>query len=166
MYIRPALTFIKGTSAWRYVRFGLEAAEEGVDVLLRNVAILLGQVGVEPDEDKKGDPCGAALLVLCQDLAGELQRGQEALQKKRESGDFRKGRQVAKKIITTTKKKHQQLYDCMAFEIEKLAGMFQMWQFKKYFVEFKNSPPVAQGCHHVVKILNCIKTFILKEKNY
>lgn len=93
-------------------------------MLLRNVAILLGQVGVEPDEDKKGDPCGAALLVLCQDLAGELQRGQEALQKKRESGDFREGREIAKKE-NKNKKNHQQLYDCMAFEIEK--------QFKKYF---------------------------------
>lgn len=73
----------------RYVRFGLEAAEEGVDVLLRDVAVLLGQVGVEPDEESEGDTGGAALLVLCQDLAGELQGGQEALEQQRwDSGDF------------------------------------------------------------------------------
>lgn len=72
-------------------------------MLLRNVSILLGQVGVEPDEDEKGDPRGAAFLVLCQDLAGELQGGQEALQKKRGRGG------------------NQQIHDCMTFEIEKVA---------------------------------------------
>lgn len=78
-----------------YVRFGLKAAEEGFDVLLRNVAVLLGQVGVEPDEGKEGDPRGAALLVLCQDLAGELQGGQKAL----ESGGFKNVRASLKKHL-------------------------------------------------------------------
>lgn len=89
MDIKRALTFGEDTCTGLYVRFGLEAAEEGVNVLLRNIAILLGQVGVQPDKYEKGDPCGATLLVLRQDLAGELQRGQEALEKKRESGDFK-----------------------------------------------------------------------------
>lgn len=66
----------------RYVRLGLKAAEEGVHVLPRNVAVLLCQVGVEPDEDEEGDPRGGALLVLCQDLAGKLQGRQEALQQR------------------------------------------------------------------------------------
>lgn len=83
------ITIREDTCTGLYVRFSVEAAEEGVDVLLRNVAILLGQVGVQPYEDEEGDPCGTALLVLCQDLAGELQRGQETLEKKRESGDFK-----------------------------------------------------------------------------
>lgn len=83
----------------RYVRLGLKAAEEGVDVLLRDVAVLLGQVGVEADEDEEGDAGAAALLVLCQDLAGELQGGQEALEQQRwDSGDFRLGGGTAENL--------------------------------------------------------------------
>lgn len=63
----------------RYVRFRLEAAEEGVNVFLWNVTVLLSQVGVKPDKGAERDPRSAALFIICQDLAGELQGSQEAL---------------------------------------------------------------------------------------
>lgn len=63
----------------RYVRFRLEAAEEGVNVFLWNVTVLLSQVGVKPDKGAERDPRSTALFIICQNLAGELQGSQEAL---------------------------------------------------------------------------------------
>lgn len=68
-----------GRAHRQYVRFCLEAAEEGVNVFLWNVTVLLSQVGVKPDKGAERDPRSTALFIICQDLAGELQGSQEAL---------------------------------------------------------------------------------------
>ncbi|KAF3836039.1 hypothetical protein F7725_028597 [Dissostichus mawsoni] len=58
---------------------GFPAAEEVIDVLLWHVSVQVSQVGVEFDEGVEGDPRSTALLILCQDLTGKLQRTHEGL---------------------------------------------------------------------------------------
>lgn len=57
----------------------LQAFEELVHVFLWDVPIQVSQVGIKLDKSSERDPCRTTLFILCQDLAGELQRSHEAL---------------------------------------------------------------------------------------
>ena len=65
----------------QHLHLCLQAAEEDVNAVLWHVPIQVSQVGVESDKSAERDPRSAALLILCQDLTGDLQRTQEGLRK-------------------------------------------------------------------------------------
>lgn len=65
----------------RHLHLCLQAAEEVVDMVLRDVPVQVSQVGVKLDKGVERDPRSTPLFIVCQDLTRKLQRTHEGLRK-------------------------------------------------------------------------------------
>lgn len=64
-----------------HIHLCLQAAEELVDAVLRDVSIQVSQVGVQLDKSAERDPRSAPFFIFCQDLARNLKGAHEGLRK-------------------------------------------------------------------------------------
>lgn len=76
-----------------HIHLCLQAAEELVNVVLRDVPIQVSQVGVKLDKSAKRDPRSTPFFIICQDLTCNLKGAHEGLGVKKHREGFIKEKQ-------------------------------------------------------------------------